>query len=61
MKLRVTINREVICIDAKESPCTWFIFRSNGVEVKIKLVNGILKTSKVLTDLEIEYLNNNLR
>ncbi len=61
MKLSAVIESEVVCIDAKESPCTWFIFRNNGVEVKIELVDGKFKTDKVLTDLEIEYLNNNLR
>lgn len=51
----------VVCAPSLQEDNTWFIFRNNGVEVKIELVNGIFKTNKVLTELEIEYLNYNLR
>jgi hypothetical protein len=47
-----------------ESMCdakTWFIFRENGIEIKIVLDDEKFKTTKELTALEIDYLNNNLR
>jgi hypothetical protein len=52
---------DVVCIDSINDPQTWYIFRTNGVEVKIERIDGKLKSNRKLTDLEIEYLNNNLR
>jgi hypothetical protein len=52
---------DVLCIDSINDPQTWYIFRANGVEVKIERIDGKLKSNRKLTDLETEYLNNNLR
>lgn len=51
----------VVCVASINEANTWYIFRANGVEVKITLENQGFKTDRILTDLEIEYLNNNLR
>ncbi len=55
------MNAEVICISSKYFPNTWYIFRNNGVEVTIELVKNQFISNRGLTDLEIQYLNNNLR
>ena len=52
---------EVICCSSFTEPNTWYIFRANGIEVKIVLIGNQFKANKELTDLEIEYLNNNLK
>lgn len=51
----------VVCVASIHDPDTWYIFRANGIEVKIQLVKGMFKSNKILTELEEEYLNNNLR
>lgn len=55
------IDLYVVCVASIHDPNTWYIFRANGVEVKIVLIEGKIKSSKGLTELELEYLNNNLR
>lgn len=52
---------EVTCCSSYNEPNTWYIFRSNSIEVKIILQGNQFKANKELTNLEIEYLNNNLR
>jgi hypothetical protein len=52
---------EVVCCSSVNDPNTWYIFRANSVEVKIVLVEKQFKANKEFTDLEIEYLNNNLK
>lgn len=52
---------EVVCCSSVNDPNTWYIFRANGVEVKIVLVESRFKANKELTNLEVEYLNNNLK
>ena len=52
---------EVICCSSITEPSTWYIFRLNGIEVKIVFDGNQFKSNKELTNLEIEYLNNNLR
>lgn len=52
---------EVVVCSSFSEPNTWYIFRANGLEVKIVLVENQFKSNKELTNLEIEYLNNNLR
>jgi hypothetical protein len=56
-----TETLEVVCAASIQEPNTWYIFRNNGVEVKIELVGGQFKSNKELTDTEIEYLHTNLR
>ena len=51
----------VLCAPSIHDENTWFIFRENGVEIKIERIGDNLKADRKLTDLEIEYLNNNLR
>ncbi|MBC7749570.1 MAG: hypothetical protein H7Z76_13520 [Methylotenera sp.] len=51
----------VVCVASLNEDNTWFIFRNNGVEVKIEKINEKLKSDRKLTDLEVEYLDNNLR
>jgi hypothetical protein len=55
------LNLEVVCCDSLTESNTWYIFRANGIEVKIVLLNNQFKANKELTDLEVEYLNNNLK
>lgn len=55
------IDEIVVCVQSIQHSQTWFIFRANGVETKIEMIDGRLKSDRKLTDLEIEYLNNNLR
>ena len=52
---------EVVCCCSINEENTWYFFRTNGVEVKLVLVKGQFKSNKELTNLEVEYLNNNLR
>jgi len=52
---------EVVCCSSVNDPNTWYIFRANGVEVKIVLVESRFKANKELKNLEVEYLNNNLK
>jgi uncharacterized ubiquitin-like protein YukD len=54
-------NTEVVCMVSIYETNTWYIFRANGIEVKIVMYGEIFKSDKKLTDLEIEYLENNLR
>ncbi len=56
-----TAGFEVICCSSLTEPNTWYIFRTNGIEVKISFSGNQFKANKELTELEIEYLNNNLR
>ncbi len=56
-----TETLEVVCAASIQEPNTWYIFRTNGIEVKIVLVGNQFKASKELTDIEIDYLNTNLR
>ena len=55
------VDLNVVCIASIHEANTWYIFRANGIEVKIVLIEGKIKSSKGLTELELEYLNNNLR
>lgn len=55
------IDECVVCVPSLTVVNTWFIFRENGVEIKVERIKGIIKTDRKLTDLEIEYLDNNLR
>lgn len=55
------VDLYVVCVASIHEPNTWYIFRANGVEVKIVIFNSKIKSSKELTELELEYLNNNLR
>lgn len=52
---------EVVCAHALCIPNTWYIFRINGTEVTITKIGEMLSSNKKLTDLENEYLENNLR
>jgi len=57
-----SINIEDVgfCIAKSEmDPNTFFIFRDNGIEVKIKYENGSLKRSQALTRKELSYLRIN--
>lgn len=51
----------VVCTPSINDSNTWFIFRENGIEVKIVLIDGEFRTSRKLTYIEIEYLKTNLR
>jgi len=51
---------EVVCCNSLNDVNTWYIFRPNGVEVKIVFIKSQFKPDKKLIHLEIEYLNNNL-
>lgn len=55
------LNLEVVCCSSLTDSNTWFIFRANGIEVKIVLLNNQFKSNKELTNLEVEYLNTNLK
>lgn len=48
-----------ICNSLNEENC-FYIFRENGVEVKIKIIDSKLLTSHKLTEIEKEYLKNNI-
>jgi hypothetical protein len=52
---------EVVCIASIHDSNTWYIFRTNGIEVKILLAGDQFKASKELTQKEIEYLYTNLK
>ena len=55
------VDLYVVCVASIHEANTWYIFRANGIEVKILILDGKIKSSKALTELELEYLNNNLR
>ena len=48
------------CIDSLNDENTFFIFRDNGVEVKINLSNEKVFADHELTDEENTYVNENL-
>ena len=48
------------CIDSLNDENTFFIFRDNGVEVKINLSNEKVFADHELTDEEKTYVNENL-
>jgi len=52
---------EIVCCSSISEPNTWYLFRPNGIEVVLKLVGNTFKSNKELTDLEVEYLNKNLK
>ena len=58
--MKVDYN-EIVCCSSISEANTWYLFRPNGVEVVIKLVGNTFKSNKELTDLEVEYLNKNLK
>lgn len=39
---------------------TYFIFREHGTEVKVTTTNGLLRSSKPLTDEEIQFIKENV-
>ena len=50
----------VIVAPAKDTPNTWFIFREFGEEITVKLINGYWRCNRILTQKELDYLNNNI-
>ena len=57
MKIR---DLYVVCVKSIHDKDTFYIFRSNGIEVKIVLINGEIKSNKELTELELDYIKKNL-
>ena len=57
MKIR---DLYVLCVKSIHEEDTFYIFRSNGVEVKIVLSNDKVKSNKELTELELNYIKDNL-
>lgn len=56
-----TVAFEIVCCASVNDGNKWFIFRENGVEIKIIKVNGELHSDRKLTEKEIEYLHSNLK
>ena len=54
------IQTDIVISSSMNDDNTWYIFRTNGVEVKIEIVNKQIKADKSLTEIEIEYIKNNL-
>lgn len=54
-------NQLIICVSAVTEENVYYIFRTNGAEVRIEMINNQFKANKELTIPELEYLNNNLR
>jgi len=52
-------NKITICGSLHEEN-TFYIFRDSGVEVKIQIVDKTIYTSHPLTEMEREYLKNNI-
>lgn len=52
-------NKITICGSFHEEN-TFYIFRDSGVEVKIQIVDKTIYTSHTLTEMEREYLKNNI-
>ena len=56
-----TKENEIVCTSSIYEINTWYIFRNDGKEVKVGMIDGQFKVSDRLTNLEIEYFNNNFR
>jgi len=50
----------VVCVKSIHDKDTFYIFRSTGVEVTIVLSNDKIKSNKELTELELDYIKQNL-
>ncbi|WP_264550474.1 hypothetical protein [Flavobacterium sp. N2820] len=51
----------VVCVKSIHDEDTFYIFRANGIEVKIILSGDKIKSNKELTELELDYINTNLK
>ena len=51
------MNIEVIITPAVLDSGKYFIFRQNGQEVEVKIIDGIIKSNKTLFPYERDYLN----
>ena len=57
MKIEYT---DVICGSSFMDPNTWFIFRPNGVEIKVVLNETKIASNKELTTLELDFIKHNI-
>ncbi|WP_440881429.1 hypothetical protein [Tenacibaculum sp. C7A-26P2] len=54
------MDQSIVISPSFMKPNTFFIFREDGIQVEIKIVDNTLFRSHKLTELELEYINNNL-
>lgn len=50
----------VVCVKSIHDKDTFYIFRANGIEVTIVLSGDKIKSNKELTELEFDYIKQNL-
>lgn len=50
----------IIMVPSLNYASTYFIFRDHGTEVKVTTTNGVLKSSKPLTNEELQFIKENV-